>query len=164
MNFNGIYLPDIIIFYIYDKIDDNDCLNFTHINKYTYKNLKIKNKYKIFKFINKDFKLFKQYINTYKYNKEEINNIGLISAINIIEVRTTLYNYYDLRFLFEALYRKSKIDTNLVLDKTLIYIIECIKKCISFNRFETIFNINNDLSLYPLHYNFIPNDDGWIYI
>ena len=70
MNFNGIYLPDIVIFYIYDKIDDNDCLNFTHTNKYTYNNLKIKNKYKIFKFINKDFKLFKQYINTYKYNKE----------------------------------------------------------------------------------------------
>ena len=164
MNFSGFYLPDIITFYIYDKINDNDSLYFTHINKYTYKNFKIKNKYKIFKFINKDFKLFKQYINIYKYDNREIDNIGLISAINIIEVKTKIYNYYDLRFLFEVLYRKSKIDTNLILDRTLVYIIKCIKKCISFNRFETIFNINNNICLYSLHYNFIPNDDKWIYI
>jgi hypothetical protein len=46
----------------------------------------------------------------YKYDNREIDNIGLISAINIIEVKTKIYNYYDLRFLFEVLYRKSKIN------------------------------------------------------
>lgn len=163
MEFCNIYIPKDIIENIYINLEKEDCLYFTHINKYTYKYFKIKNKYRIFEFINKDYKLFKKYINIYKYNKQEIDNIGLISCLNTLEINSSLYNYYDLRFIFEALYKKSKINTELIDNKVLIYIINCLKKCISFNRFETIFNINNELCLYPLHYNFIPNDD-WTYI
>ena len=164
MELCNIYIPKDIIENIYIKIKIEDNLYFTHINKYTYENFKIKNKNKIFEFINKDYKLFKKYINTYNYNQQEIDNIGLISMLNTIEITSSLYNYYDLRFIFEALYRKSKINTELINNKVLIFIINCLKKSISFNRFETIYNINNDLCLYPLHYNFIPNDDNWIYI
>ena len=99
MEFCNIYIPKDIIEYIYIKIKIDDCLHFTHINKYTYKNFKIQNKYKIFKFINKDYKLFKKYINTYNYNQQEIDNIGLMAALNTIEINSSLYNYYDLRFI-----------------------------------------------------------------
>jgi len=76
-----------------------------------------------------------------------------------------LYNYYDLRYIFESLINKSKIDTNLISSRILIYIIISIKKCIGFDRYQTIFNINNDMLLYSLHNNFIPDkEDNWIYI
>ena len=165
MNFHNIYIPKDIIEDIYINLQKEDYLCFTHINKYIYNNFKIKNKYKIFEFINKDYKLFKKYINIYTYNQQELNNIGLICSLNTIEINTTLYNYYDLRYIFESLINKSKIDTNLISSRILIYIISTIKKCIGFDRYHTIFNINNDMLLYPLHNNFIPDkEDNWIYI
>ena len=163
MELNNIFISENIIHYIYEKLDKNYLINFTHINNYTYRNFKNINKYKILEFVNTDYKLFKQYINIYKYNNEEINNIGLLSAINIPEVNCIIHNYYDLRYLFESLYKKSIINIDLVENKVIKYLIKSIQNCISFDRFETIYKINNDIALYPLHYSFIPNEK-WIYI
>lgn len=164
MELNKIFLSDNIIYYIYEKIDIYNLVNFSHINKYTYEKFKIYNKYKIFTFINTNYKLFKQYLNIYKYSNDEINNIGLLTAINLPEVDCSIYNYYDLRYLFEALYKKSVINLDLVESKITKYLIKLIEKSISFDRFQTIYNVNNNIALYSLHYSFIPNDEEWVYI
>lgn len=163
MEFNNIYLPNIIINEIYNQIDINNLIEFTHISSYTYNNFRNQTRLNILKLINKNYKLFKRYLNIYKYNQLELDNIGILCAINTNEINTTLYNYYDLRYIFESLFYKSNIDTKLILNKPLCFMINSIKKCLSFNRFETIYNINNEICLYPLHYNFIPDDD-WEYI
>ena len=92
-----------------------------------------------------------------------MSNIGLISAVNIPEVNCIIHNYYDLRYLFEALYNKSIINIDLVENKVIKYFIKSIQNCISFDRFK-IYKINNDIALYPLHYIFILNEDEWTYI
>ena len=164
MDFNKIYLPENIIYNIYENIPDELNVTFTHINNYTYTNFRNITKYKIFKFINTNYKLYKKYINIYQYDNQEINNIGLLSAINVPEINCVINNYYDLRYLFEALYKKSVINLDLVENKIVKYLISLIENCISFDRFQTIYKINNNIALYSLHYNFIPNEDEWIYI
>jgi len=169
MEFSKIYLNCDLINQIYYKLNNDSLIYFSHINKYAYNIYKKINKYRIYKYINtNNYKLFRQYLNIYNYSQTELNRLGLISVNDLNIVKQNKINlYYDLRFMFELIYNKSIIDKKLISNKIIIYMINTIQKCKSFNRFETILNINKELILYSLHYNFNPDldiDTDWLYI
>jgi hypothetical protein len=166
MEFNKIYIPEIVINNIYENILDEENIIFSHINNFTFNTFRNINKYKIFRFINNNYKLFKQYLNTYKYSQIELDTIGIVSAFNIKLIKSrALYTYYDLRYIFELILKDVKFDKKMIDNEPLFFIINTIESYKTFNRFETILNINNDMLLYPLHYNFVPdNNNTWMYI
>ena len=165
MEFSDIFLPENIIFIIYEKLYNNNNIIFSHINNYTYNTFKKINKYKIFTFINNNYKLFRQYLNIYNYSQSDLNTLGLLSSFNMKTIKSNmLYNYYDLRYIFELVYNNCVFYTNIIDDK-ILYIINNIQNCKSFNKFETILNINRNFVLYSLHYNFKPDINiDWVHI
>ena len=165
MEFSDIFLPENIIFIIYNKLyNNNNNIIFSHINTYTYNTFKKINKYKIFTFTN-NYKLFRQYLNIYNYSQSDINTLGLLCSFNMNTIKSNiLFNYYDLRYIFELVYNNCEFDKNLTDDK-ILHIINNIHSCKSFNKFETILNINKNFTLYSLHYNFKPDINiDWVYI
>ena len=73
-----------------------------------------------------------------------------------------LTGYYDLRFIFELImngldiYDEDIIRMNNKLN--IRFILQKMNSCKSFNRFETILNINKEPSLTSLHYSFKPTE------
>ena len=150
---------DEIIDEIFFLLDYKSRLNISYTNSEFYKKYKDSIKYKIFKYINTDYELFFDCMNRYKYNQKEKEDM-LIEAINNINILwgTTITGYYDLRYIFELIYSKMNTETipfnNSVKHNQLKLMIKTIKKCISFNRFETMMNVRNEPILHSLQYNF----------
>ena len=166
MEFNKVYLDDNLLYKIYNLLPFNDMITFSYINQYTYNNYKQKTKYKIFLFLNNDYKLFRKCLQFYKYSITELYYLGKYSINNINYV--TRYDnddihYYDLRFIFELIYNKFNYKNIPIKDEFLIKAIKYIKKSISFNRFETIYNISKYPLLHSLSYMFTPKTK-WVYI
>lgn len=156
MEFNKIYIPEIVINNIYENILDEENIIFSHINNFTFNTFRNINKYKIFRFINNNYKLFKQYLNTYKYSQIELDTIGIVSAFNIKLIKSrALYTYYDLRYIFELMMNDLDINDSDIINANqsinMRFILNRIKSCKSFNRFETKNNIQWEPSLRSLH-------------
>ena len=169
MEFNNIYINDDIVYYIFNKLSYKDKITFSHINKYTYDEYKDSIKYNIFKYINTDYKLYKDCINRYKYNKNEIKDLGLLAISDIRTTWGTLQTvYYDLRYIFELIMKNLDIndkDIQKINNKlNLQLILQEIENCKSFSRAETILNINKLPILHSLRYTFNNYDKGWQYI
>ena len=92
------------------------------------------------------------------YDKQEILNLGIIAVENIRLIHESkLRLYYDLRFIFELVLLGFDINHKIVRKYYGInFILNKIRKSISFSRSETILNINNEISLRSLHYLFEP--------
>ena len=76
MDFNKVYLDDNLLYKIYNLLSFNDMITFSYINQYTYNNYKQKTKYKIFLFLNNDYKLFRKCLQFYKYAITELYYLG----------------------------------------------------------------------------------------
>jgi len=169
MEINNIYINDDIVYYIFNKLSYKDKVAFSHTNQYTYNKYKNSIKYNIFKYINTDYKLYKDCINRYKYNQNEIKDLGLIAITNIKTVWGSLQtDYYDLRYIFELIMKDldindkdiKKINNRLNLQ----IILQEVKNCRSFSRAQTILNISKLPMLHSLRYTFNNYDKEWLYI
>jgi len=161
MELNKIYIQDDIIDYIFNNLFYEYMITFSQINKYTYKKYKDSIKFKVYEFLNNDYKLYKECFKRYKYDEMQIKTMGLIAISEPISIwATSLSGYYDLRYIFELIIVGLDInDTDIVnINKglNLRIILSTLNGCKSFNRFETIENINREPSLRSLHMLFNP--------
>lgn len=174
MDFNNVYINDDIIDIIFKYLDYNDMILFSHINSFLMKKYKKTIKYKIFDFLNNDYKLFNRCIQRYSYNEREITTLFTngIDGINIIW-GTTMTGSYDLRYLFELIYKGVDIRSvdlsGSVKEETLKMMVQAMKRSKSFSRSETKKNINEEPILRSLHNSFKPDltkttRERWIYI
>ena len=172
MEFNSLFFTNDIINIIFEGLSHHDKITFSHINHYTYHNYHNKCKYLLFDHLNKDYKCFKEWMKRYTYTENELQEIGIVCISDIGAVwESPLYCYYDLRYIFELIYAGLDYNNKEIKDRiqhlNLFLIMTTIKKCISFNRFETIHKINQEVMLRPLHRLFSPIHQGrrfWEYI
>ena len=177
MDFNHIFFEGGLIDIIFEGLTYHDRLRFSHVNQYTYITYHKKVKSLIHEFMNRDYKLFKKWIKVYTYTKEELKYIFLKVSCRIPDVKVTsplsygnrsiTSYYYDLRYIFELIYAGLNHQGQGIKGKTiqsnLFLIMDTIQRCISFDRYETIHNINQQIILYPLHRLFNPSY-SWEYI
>lgn len=169
MEFNGVFLSDDIISNIYDSLDVRSMINFTHTSGYPYKTFKKNTRSQIYKTINTDYNLFFELIRRYKYSIDELNKMGVIGVknTNIIWADHSIRGYYDLRFLLEIIYKgmdiKNEEIINNVKDERMLLMIKEIYNCKSFNKYETMLNINKKPLLTSLHVTFSPKNDEKLY-
>ena len=104
--------------------------------------------------------MFKMCLQKYTYTEEEIQGIGITAVKGVGSVWDGgNCGYYDLRYLFELIYRGLNIDEDIIQNtkySNLPIIMKKIKQCISFTRSETIHKVNNEVMLYSLHTLFTP--------
>tara|TARA_B110000285_G_scaffold221176_1_gene273774 strand:+ start:527 stop:1132 length:606 start_codon:yes stop_codon:yes gene_type:complete len=198
MNVNGLYIDDEIIEFVYRHLDFKDKINFAKTTKdisYKYKN---RVRCEIFNYINYDYKLFYECLNRFKYTLEEQSEL-IEKSLNITMVHNVKGKYVDLRFIFEVCYYLKKYhpknnfyknayekknianreywrEPPLLLHllpttglDVLQLMIKDIYNSISFNRFETMLNIESKMILVPLKRDFKPilwktNDEKWLYL
>ena len=138
------------------------------INKYLYKkyNKKIYF-YRLDKYLNNNYIKFYKLLNKYNYNEDKkyLEKILNLSVKNINTVwRNDNNGYYDLRYLFELIYKYLEIINYLKLNGTynhnnhiIVKIINTIILCIKSTRKETLNEINNNSWLLSLKNDFNPN-------
>ena len=121
MEFNRVFIDNDIISKIYEYLDARSKVRFTHICSNTYNNYSMLARREILNVINKDYDIFFELIRRYKYTVDELNEIGLIGVktINIIW-GSSLKGYYDLRYLFEIIYKGMDIKNEEIVKKALI--------------------------------------------
>jgi len=174
MNFNNIYLNDDLSFSIYNFLNFKGRINFMQINRYTRDTFLSSLKNHIYIYINEDYLKFKLFLDNMKYTKYELKNISLILAkeINYVYHFSLFFEEefkkYDLRYLFELIYKDININdkefVNSLKYPNIIDTIHELKRCISWSRELTIFNIINHPNLYSLHPDFngyFKNDKYW---
>jgi hypothetical protein len=157
MDFLGIYFSDDIVDKIFYQLSYEDKTSFLQLNNYTYSSYNHHIKYLVYDFLNNDYKYFKKLMKKYNYSEEEIFEMGIIATTGANTVwGGPMYGYYDLRFLFELIYAGLDVNNIKIIESSKNHInlhinMKRIKSCISFNRFETIHNINKEQMLYSLH-------------
>ena len=162
MEFNALFFTDDIIDIIFEKSSYHDKITFSHINQYTYQNYHKASKYSVFNHLNKDYKLFKEWMKRFTYTENELEQLGIVCIRDIGTVwdGSIPGGYYDLRYIFELIFAGLDYHNKEVRDSiqqmNLFVIMRTIKKCISFNRFETVHKINQEIMLRSLHRLFSP--------
>ena len=164
MEINDIYIDSNVIDIIFKKLNYEDMIQFLQVNKYMVKDYQNYIKYRIFDFINKDYRLFKGCFNRYAYNDKVIKELGIIALNKLNTIwETKLTSYYDLRFIFELIMNNLNINDKDIIEANnslnIRFILKKMNTCKSFNRFETIRKINNEPSLRSLHSTFHPSID-----
>ncbi len=175
MDVNSIYIHEDIINKIFGLLNFNDKINFTKTNKISFFLCKGKVRNEIFQYINHDYLLFHECLKRFKYTKEE--EIMLMKkSLDVNTVFNVSGEFYDLRFIFELCYYSRNYFYKNIYKKckmknidTLSLMIKEICNSISFNRYETILNVEKKMILYSLKRNFKPilwktNDPKWIYL
>jgi hypothetical protein len=160
MDINNIYITDDIIKKILDILNLEDKISFTICNKTIYDKYYDNIKVDIYKYVNNDYKYFKRCINTFKYDALTIKTLGLLSIINPnIVWGGYKIKYYDLRYIFELIMKDLDINDidieNVNTSINIRFMLNILKNCKSFNRFETKNNIQKEPSLKSLHNDFI---------
>ena len=167
MNINNIYFPDEIIDFFFERLEMEEKIQFHQMNRYTYNRYRVGIKNEIFNLINKNYAFFYDCIQKFNYSTDEKNILRKKSIEGINVVLSTSGSFYDLRFIFELIY----LDRNIYDDYTFNYpidhfkngnndvfrmMVNDIKKSISFNRYETIVNIEKNILLFSLRRTFKP--------
>ena len=146
---NILYLNNDILYIIFNKLFLKSMIYFNHVNSLLYNTFSIEIKKYIYKKINTDYNLFFILLKMYNYEKNIINKMGLKIINDIKPIKTNNDKlYYDLRYLFEII--NYGYWNNNIKDTRLYLIMIAIKRCISFNRYETIMNIYNEPILFAL--------------
>ena len=175
MDINNIYIDEEIINLFFHLLDFNDKVNITKTNKALFVLYKDKVRNEIFQYINYDYLLFHECLKRFKYTEEE--KIKLMEgSLNVNSVLNVSGRFCDLRFIFELCYYsrnyfyKNIYNNDRLKGKDiLLLMIKEIYNSISFNRFETILNIEGKMILYSLKRSFKPilwktNESQWIYL
>ena len=174
MELNNIFINEGIIDIIYQLLSFDTKIIFNQLNRHTYLKYNDSIKNTVFQCINSDYHIFKRCFQRYTYSESELLELGICAIQDIQTISDqrdpmvtflTCNKYFDLRYLFELIYHGFDVyHNNIIKKKNLIYIIKKIQQCISFNRFETIQNINKEPSLYPLHILFKSESNDWKFI
>ena len=174
MNINDVYINDNVLDIMFDNLNTKQKISFCYLNSYTYNRYTKQIKDSIYKYINVEYVVFYELFRRYNYNSVEMSVLkeNAVYDINPIIDHAGIHTYYDLRFIFEIVYKYNCIFDNYEFPKNksnLKICIENIRKKISFNRYETMNNINNDVTLYPLTYIFKPlvyktREDKWTHL
>lgn len=172
MEINHIYIHEDILDIMFDNLKLKEKISFCQTNSYTYNRYKQKIKESIYKYINVDYHFFYDLLQRYNYSSEELGLLKEKSIYGVNPVAAGIHTYYDLRFIFEIVYKYNRAFNNYDFPKdksNLEICIQNIKNKISFNRFETINNINKEPSLFPLAHTFKPlsyktREDRWSYL
>ena len=161
MDINNIYISDDIFDIIFNNLSFNEMINLSHTNKFLYNKYKNKIKINIYSFVNKDYKLFRECIHRYNYDELYIKTLGIfaVSYPNILWT-SNMTGIYDLRFIFELIMKDLNINEEDIVNANKSYnirfLLQRLNRCKSFNRFETINNINEDGYLKSLEILFRP--------
>ena len=167
MDFQNIYIPHEIIDIIFQNMDYLNKKNFILINKYLYKkyNKKI-HFYRLDIYLNNDYKKFYLLLNYHDYKEDKIY-LEKVLNLSINNLQTVWKNdnngYFDLRFLFELIYKHKRLIKNLEFknpykhnNHIIIAIINTIILSIKSTRKETLNEINNNSYLSSLKNDFNP--------
>ena len=176
MNTNNIYIGEEIIDIFYGLLSFNDRINFTKTNKEIFFLYKDKVRCEIFQYINHDYLLFHECLKRFNYtNAEQIRLME--ESMNVMRLHSSRGYFCDLRFIFELCYYSKHYFFKNIYKKQLqdhqgeilSLMIKEIISCISFNRFESLLNIEKKMILYSLKRDFKPilwktNDVTWRYL
>lgn len=164
MEINDIYIDSNVIDIIFKKLNYEDMIQFLQVNKYMVTTYQEYIKYRIFDYINKDYRMFKGCFNRYTYNDKVIKDLGIIALKKLNTIwGSNLTGYYDLRFTFELIMNGLNINDKDIIEAnnslSIRFILKKMNTCKSFNRFETIRKVNSEPSLRSLHSTFHPSID-----
>ena len=176
MNVNGIYISEEIIDMVYSHLNFNDRINFTKTNKDIFHKYKDQVRCEIFNYINYDYLLFYECLRRFNYSNAEQIRL-MTESLNLVKLQSLPGGALsDLRFIFEICYYSKNYLYKNIYKKTydvqtgegdiFSLMIKEIIAWISFNRFETILNIEKSPILYSLKRDFKPilwqsNDTTW---
>lgn len=153
MEMLDIYINEHLLDNIFDNLEIDDQIIFTHINKYTYTRYMYSVKSLVYQYINNDYNIFYTCICRYKYTDIELKRLCNLSLHNLdIDI---IYGkrYYDLRYIFELLYRRRDIYNSIQIDNNKMNtIVKNIKTIMGIDRYDTINNINNHPMLFQLRH------------
>jgi len=164
MELNDIYIDPNVIDIIFKKLNYEDMIQFLQVNKYMVTTYQGYIKYRIFDYINKDYRLYKNCFKRYTYDDNVIKELGIVALKTLNTIwGSTLTGYYDLRFTFELIMNDLNINDKDIIEAnnslSIRFILKKMNTCKSFNRFETIRNVNKEPSLRSLHSTFHPSID-----
>ncbi len=170
MDIHNIYIDEEIINLFFHLLDFNDKVNFTKTNKTLFVLYKDQVRNEIFRFLNDDYLLFHECLKRFTYTKEEQRKL-IDKSLDVNSVLNVSGKFCDLRFLFEVCYYLRKDFYEIIYEEgrfegkeILLLMIKEIYNSLSFNRFETILNVEKKMILYSLKRGFKPTDLQWIYL
>ena len=188
MNVGDLYIDREITDKFFYLLSFYDMINLTKCCKGSFYRYKDIVRRLAFQYINSDYVLFYECLRRFKYTKEEQMRL-MKCSMNVLPVKSTSGSFMDLRFIFEICYYckeylyksvyKNSYDShtikmqygNIIYEKEYILqlMIKEISKCISFNRFESIRNIDREMILFSLKRNFNPilwktREEKWTYL
>lgn len=188
MNVGDLYIGGEITDKFFYLLSFYDRLNLTKCCRGSFKRYKDIMRHEAFNYINNDYFLFHECLKRFKYTKDEQMKLMDLS-MNVSPIESTSGSFMDLRFIFEICYYlkmylyknvyKYSYDKhiikmqygNTIYEKEYILqlMIKVISKCISFNRFESIRNIEQEMILFSLKRSFKPilwktREEKWTYL
>ena len=188
MNVGDLYIGGEITDKFFHLLSFYDMIHLTKCCKESFQRYKDIIRHLAFQYINSDYLLFYECLKRFKYTNEEQKRL-MKSSMNVLPIETTSGSFMDLRFIFEICYYckiylykgiyKNSYDSqiikmqygNTIYEKEYILqlMLKEICKCISFNRFESIRNIEREMILFSLKRNFNPilwktREEKWTYL
>ena len=188
MNIGELYIDYEITDKFFYLLSFYDKLNLTKCCKASFKRYKDIMRHEAFAYINDNYVLFHECLRRFKYTKDE--QIKLMDlSMNVLPIQSTSGTFIDLRFIFEICYyckrhlykgvNKKNYESyvvkmeygNTIYEKEYVLqlMIKEICKCISFDRFESIRNIEREMILFSLQRKFKPflwktREEQWTYL
>ena len=188
MDICDLYISNEITNKFFYLLPFYDMINLTKCCKSSYKMYKDIVRRMAFQYINSDYILFHECLRRFKYTNKEQKRL-MKCSMNVLPVKSTSGTFMDLRFIFEICYYckrylykgvyKNSYDSQTIKiqygntineqEYILHLMIKEICKCISFNRFESIRNIEKEMILFSLKRNFKPiiwktGEEEWTYL
>ncbi len=113
------------------------------------------NKYKLILYVNQDYLNFYEILhkNNYTRDRNYIEKIIVKAFMNIPTIRYKVVDFYDLRYVFELMflgYGLQSEDIKLYNIHFYIHFYDKIKKCLKFNREDTLNEIEKSSYLFTL--------------
>ena len=90
MELNDIYIDPNVIDIIFKKLNYEDMIQFLQVNKYMVKVYQNYIKYRIFDYINKDYRLYKNCFKRYTYDDNVIKELSNNIDSNLLELSLKL--------------------------------------------------------------------------
>lgn len=158
MELNDIYLDENIIYNIIQNLNLNDKMMFCKSNKKIYELFYKDIKYDIYDTIN-DYKLYREFMRRFKYDKYHLECIGILVLENIGTIWINYNEYYDLRFIYECILQNldtnDKSIKNSIKNNNIELLLSVLHNCKSLNNFETQVKVNMEPCLISIHSNLI---------
>ena len=154
MELNNIYLDENILYNIIKNLNLNDKMMFCKSNKKIYELFYKDIKYDIYDTIN-DYKLYREFMRRFEYDKYHLKCIGILVLENIGTIWINYNEYYDLRFIYECILQNLDIDNIKIKNDNIGLLLSVLHNCKSFNNFETQVKVNMEPCLISIHSNLI---------